>query len=143
MKNVIKEFSWVLLGVLLGLVVSYRFTKQVLSGDTILDINVHDTYFIIDAFEGVLLSVFFFVFLVYIFRSFKLQFKSIVTLLVLIFSGIVPAPKLARGRPEPSLAYTLLFYRIFADCSNLNSHLLGLPYGKKEMLEYGIVHLRL
>lgn len=88
MNSFLKELPWIILGVILGLAVSYPLGMHVLIGDTTLDINIHDTYFVFNGFEGILFCILFFVFLIYVLRSIRCCFKNRGILLTLIFSGV-------------------------------------------------------
>ena len=71
MKGFLKEIPWILISSALGMSAAMAIGINVFTGDTALDLNVHDTYFVLDTYEGVLFFISFFIFITFIFRLYK------------------------------------------------------------------------
>ena len=88
MKGFLKEIPWILISSALGMSAAMAIGINVFTGDTALDLNVHDTYFVLDTYEGVLFFISFFIFITFIFRLYKSKMKNFNAFLIIVFSGV-------------------------------------------------------
>ena len=93
-----KEIIWLAGTFLFILIVGFSFFGLANTDDSVLDINVHDTYFVILNRDVFILSTIFILFFVYLIRMLKETFKNLIvniifltsnTLVILILTQII------------------------------------------------------
>lgn len=89
MNKILREILCFSIPIAISLIISFSLGLKFFSGETIFDINIHDTYFILESFYLDFFILIMTIFLFYIFRKFYQRFKSFTSLLILIFSGCI------------------------------------------------------
>ena len=88
-----KEFLWVLISLLVGYFVNYLiFGKEALYFNQTLDINIHDTYFLVQNFGSICFFEAIFLFVIFLFRYIFFKGRNIWTgvwFLISIIASIV------------------------------------------------------
>lgn len=85
-KELSKELLYLVFAITLGLVISYALGANPFSIDSTIDINIGDTYYIIESFLIWILLVVFTIFIIYSIR--RIRKKNKIGLTILITSGI-------------------------------------------------------
>jgi hypothetical protein len=84
-----KEVVWLLGTVVFILILGFAFFDLGNSNDSVLDINVHDTYFIILKRDIFILFSIFSLFIVYLIRLLKEKFKNLVVNTIFIITNVI------------------------------------------------------
>lgn len=88
-KQLVKGIPWVLLSIILGFIFSFIFGINLLKSDSTFDINIYDTYFVLEGIWFFYFFTFFFLSLIYVFRNIHQKFKNYYSFWILTISGIL------------------------------------------------------
>lgn len=85
----LKEIPWFLLSSILGFSASVALGMNVFKEDSAVDINLYDTYLVLEGYEGVWFLISFFVFVTFGFRWYRSKMKNVAAFIILCISGIL------------------------------------------------------
>lgn len=83
-----KEIYWLTGVILLIIILKFTILGKDFSNDSVIDMNLHDTYFVIEKFHVLLFISNLIFFTVYLIRMFTSNFKNIIANLIFLISNI-------------------------------------------------------
>lgn len=88
-KSLKKEVFWLINALAIGYIIAALFfNNPIFEADTTLDINIHDTYFVLPSLPFALSFIIFVVFLVFLIRAIKRKFQNQYANTILILATI-------------------------------------------------------